>query len=190
MIRISRNTQQRMLDFAKEGFTDGVRNSIRQGANVNYSDDTFKWTPLHLAASKGYMEVTTVLIEFGAKLNAETRWGATPLHEAAAGGYKDTVEKLLQYGADPTIHDVSGKTPADYCSVPEVENIIRTWRANQEEKQRKEEQRRRDEEQKKKRTRRKKENRRRDKSKRNARKSKTRRRKNKTPISRTRNKRK
>ena len=47
---------------------DVVRLLIQKGANVKATDDA-GWTPLHLAASNGYVEIARLLLEAGADPN-------------------------------------------------------------------------------------------------------------------------
>ena len=63
--------------------------------------DANGYSPLHLAAQKGFKTVVELLIAHGAEVNAKTRSGSTPLHEAAANGYKSVAELLLAHGANP-----------------------------------------------------------------------------------------
>lgn len=53
------------------------------------------YTPLHIAAKKNQMEITTTLLEYGASTSAVTRQGITPLHLAAQEGNVDIVTLLL-----------------------------------------------------------------------------------------------
>lgn len=53
------------------------------------------YTPLHIAAKKNQMEITTTLLEYSASTNTVTRQGITPLHLAAQEGNVDIVTLLL-----------------------------------------------------------------------------------------------
>lgn len=53
------------------------------------------YTPLHIAAKKNQMEITTTLLEYGASTSTVTRQGITPLHLAAQEGNVDIVTLLL-----------------------------------------------------------------------------------------------
>lgn len=53
------------------------------------------YTPLHIAAKKNQMEITTTLLEYGAPTNTVTRQGITPMHLAAQEGNIDVVTLLL-----------------------------------------------------------------------------------------------
>jgi ankyrin repeat protein len=56
-------------------------------------------TALHIAAQKGYADLTGILLEAGAQVNATKYEGSTPLHAAAQKGYEDVVKVLLAAGA-------------------------------------------------------------------------------------------
>lgn len=52
--------------------------------------------PLHNACSFGHYEVTELLLEHGAIVNATDLWKFTPLHEAAAKGKYEICKLLLK----------------------------------------------------------------------------------------------
>jgi ankyrin repeat protein len=64
-------------------------------------------TPLHEAASAGYEEVVTFLLERGADVNAQTEDGATVLSIAQTGAGSDhpVIELLTSWGASMTAPD-------------------------------------------------------------------------------------
>jgi ankyrin repeat protein len=70
------------------------------------------WTPLHLAAFFGHVDLANALLDIGAPLNARSTnpMKNTPLHAAAAGGYATAVELLLKRGADPNAFQEGGFT--------------------------------------------------------------------------------
>jgi uncharacterized protein len=69
-------------------------------ANVRATTRIGGYTPLLLAAERGYAEVLEPLIKGGADVNAKTSNGTTPLMFAAASGNADAVKTLLDRGAD------------------------------------------------------------------------------------------
>ncbi|KAJ2893145.1 hypothetical protein MKZ38_008993 [Zalerion maritima] len=87
-------------------------------------DDPF-WTPLHMAAARGHLEVVRWLVDRGADLNALSaltcscvfrHWyqepvvNPTPLHLAICYGHTDVAKYLIEQGADLTTD--GGPTPA------------------------------------------------------------------------------
>jgi len=70
-------------------------------------------TPLHLAASRGHLDVARLLVESGADVDARSEFGYTPLHVAAMEGYLDVARLLVESGADVDARDKKGRTPLD-----------------------------------------------------------------------------
>lgn len=90
-----------------------VAELIQAGADI-HATGTNGWTPLHMAAARGYAEKARLLIGAGAEVNRRTEIDAseTPLMEAASMGHPEVVRLLLEHGADPTMRDtVHGRTP-------------------------------------------------------------------------------
>ena len=56
--------------------------------------------PLHYAAMRGWWEVTKILLEHGARVDAEGPLGSQPLHYAAQYGKREVAELLLDHEAD------------------------------------------------------------------------------------------
>jgi hypothetical protein len=76
---------------------------INKGHNLNTVEEPSGDTYLHVAARKGYLEIVELLLEKGAAINAQNRFGATPLMAAAANERKEVVKLLMERGADDTI---------------------------------------------------------------------------------------
>lgn len=71
------------------------------------------YTPMHLAAYQGYVQIVDMLIEKGASVNRQDSDGDgyAPLHLAAQEGKIDVSRALLQRGAEPNVqNDVSSVT--------------------------------------------------------------------------------
>ena len=70
-------------------------------------------TPLHYAARAGHADISALLIDYGADVNAVDKDGGTPLLEACHGGpWKraadlHTIDLLLQHGANVDLHTAS-----------------------------------------------------------------------------------
>uniref|UniRef100_H2YPY9 Ion transport domain-containing protein n=1 Tax=Ciona savignyi TaxID=51511 RepID=H2YPY9_CIOSA len=68
-------------------------------------------TPLHIAAAQGHIEITKLLIESGARVNARNDSLATPILLAAQHNNFTIVELLLSYNAELEIRDKDNLTP-------------------------------------------------------------------------------
>uniref|UniRef100_K3W6X9 Ion transport domain-containing protein n=1 Tax=Globisporangium ultimum (strain ATCC 200006 / CBS 805.95 / DAOM BR144) TaxID=431595 RepID=K3W6X9_GLOUD len=60
-------------------------------------------TPLHYAAEGGYLSLCQLLIEHGAKINAQNKSGETPLHFAISSSHADVCMHLVRHKADVRI---------------------------------------------------------------------------------------
>lgn len=77
---------------------------------VSHSGDG--WTPLHLAAFFGHVELANALLDHGAQVDSRSTNAMknTPLHAATAGERLALVELLLKRGANPNATQEGGWT--------------------------------------------------------------------------------
>src|SRR6266849_5332770 len=68
-------------------------------------------TPLHLATEGAHVDVAQMLIERGADLSAQNKYGNTPLHLALQHGHVDVAQMLIERGADLSAQNGIGNTP-------------------------------------------------------------------------------
>lgn len=78
-----------------------VADMIRRGAKINQPG----WSALHYAAAGGSVEVTKLLLDHQAAIDAESPSGMTPLMMAAREGQEDAVKVLLARGANAALVD-------------------------------------------------------------------------------------
>jgi ankyrin repeat protein len=96
---------------------------VTAGADVNLADHA-GWTPLiHAAYFGSDTQIITLLIEHGAKVNAQNDRGLTALYLASAAGHEPQVQLLLSKGADSTIASKSGYTPLQVAQVRGLKSI-------------------------------------------------------------------
>src|SRR5436190_1317363 len=110
---ISCSHDNRLVDAARDGQTDKIRQLLKDGEDVNEKDHDAKTehgrTPLMRAAQKGHTDTVRVLVETGADINAICEeLGRTALMWAAESGQTETVKELLEMGADPNIKSYKG----------------------------------------------------------------------------------
>ena len=72
-------------------------------------------TPLHQAASNGYVEIVELLLERGADPNLVTFDGTAPLHEAAKAGHLEIARRLVERGADVNALTAMGEPPLHFA---------------------------------------------------------------------------
>ena len=100
-----------------------VRWLVAQGADINATDDIYKYTPLHHHTKGRYGMAIDVFLELGADVNAVDSSGYTPLHFAAGNAFSlQKVNALIAHGANPLAENKRGLTPLAYA-LAVAENI-------------------------------------------------------------------
>lgn len=82
-----------LIEESAKGSERDVKQCLDYGADVNFKHYDRR-TALHLACVEGHIEIVKILLDAGADIDAEDRWGITPLAEAESLGRKDICEIL------------------------------------------------------------------------------------------------
>ncbi|XP_073007760.1 serine/threonine-protein kinase 12-like [Typha latifolia] len=88
----------RLMYLANEGDLDGIRELADSGVDVNFRDIDGR-TALHVAACQGFADVAELLLEKGAQVDPEDRWGSTPLADAIHYKKQEVIKLLEKHGA-------------------------------------------------------------------------------------------
>jgi ankyrin repeat protein len=64
----------------------------------------------------GHAPIVTLLLNYGAQIDARDRDGETPLHWAALRGHKEAARRLLKRGADVAAANDFLDTPLHWCA--------------------------------------------------------------------------
>ena len=112
-----------LLNGAKAGDIDDVRDALLAGAKINAKDDSGD-TALMQASLLGYVEIAELLINKGADVNTRDYSGDTPLSYAAHRGHVRIVELLLKNGAKVNTKDIKGITPLERAARKGHKEII------------------------------------------------------------------
>jgi uncharacterized protein len=98
---------------AHYGHADIVSIMLHNNAPVDVrSTNTMANTPLHAALAGRRNDVSKMLIEAGADVNARQHGGWVPLHAAAANGDREMVDLLIAHGADRAAINDAGVSAA------------------------------------------------------------------------------
>jgi len=94
------------------GFSGLARHLIMMHAqDVNAKCARHSHSPLHGASLYGHVELSRVLLEHGANVNAHNWSDWTPLHYASCGGHLRVAQLLLEHKAISEARDVNNDTP-------------------------------------------------------------------------------
>jgi len=88
---------------------------LAKGADPNIGNN-HGVTPLMLAATLGFGEGVSILVDHGARLNDSDSTGETPLITAVHRHDLGIMRALLKAGADPDRADNSGRSARDYAA--------------------------------------------------------------------------
>jgi hypothetical protein len=110
----NRRDESALMMAALKGHLAIAKRLIARGAEVNKPG----WTPLHYAASHpepAGVDMTRLLLEHHAYIDAESPNRTTPLMMAARYGHPDVVALLLEEGADASLKNEKGLTAIDFA---------------------------------------------------------------------------
>ena len=66
----------KLMYLANDGDSDGIRELLDSGTDVNFHDTDGR-TSLHVASCQGRLDVVELLLERGADVDVQDRWGST-----------------------------------------------------------------------------------------------------------------
>ena len=105
------NVNEMLLAAVAKGELDIVEEMLTNGA-VPGARGQFDVTPLHWACSADNAAMASLLLLYGANVNATDAQSRTPLHYACIEDSNDAARALLRHGADVNMRDTGGCTPS------------------------------------------------------------------------------
>lgn len=103
----------RPLPCLQFGRANVARYLLERGADLSATDDKYGSTALHTASFNGHLDVASILLDWGANVDARNNNSLTPLHYAASNGHVDLAKLFLSRGADPQSKSRAGLSPLD-----------------------------------------------------------------------------
>jgi ankyrin repeat protein len=109
---------------AATGRIDDLRRALNDRTVNAFAYDG--WTPLHLAAFFGHVDIARALLDGGADVHAvsHNNLANTSLHAATAGKHPDVALLLLERGADPLRADAGGYTPLEIARQNQLDTVV------------------------------------------------------------------
>lgn len=103
-----------LVRAAAAGDVDRLAQLLQAGADPNVVGTDWR-APLHHAVLLGRLDMVTVLVRAGARVDWQDADKVTPLILAAHGNYPGIAEYLILAGADPLVADRWGRRALDYA---------------------------------------------------------------------------
>ncbi len=75
-----------LLAAAESGDLEAVKKTLEDGAEINAQEKDLRQSALHIASSKGFLEIVELLVEKNADILLLDAVDMTPLHLAARDG--------------------------------------------------------------------------------------------------------
>ena len=110
-LKKAQQEQPPLITASSTGDIARVRSLLKEGADIESRNVMSGSTPLMEAAARGYYEISVLLIDSGADVNACDKHGGTPILAAANSGKIDILKLLIKNGADVNARTDSGGTP-------------------------------------------------------------------------------
>ena len=97
---------KRLMKTIRKGKYQLIELLISDGANINYRDDRWRDTPLHICATYNRPKCAKILLYRGAEINATNIFGSTPMDNAIKCQRSAMITTLLRGGAMVTLPDI------------------------------------------------------------------------------------
>ncbi len=116
-----------LFTYVENNDIQSVQTHIKNGENINLTNDSL-YTPLMIAAKKGYLEIVKILVQAHANLDHQAKNGETALILAASHHNRDIVRYLIDNGANVNIRDNNRNTALTIAAkkgFPRISKMLR-----------------------------------------------------------------
>ena len=111
------NNNRGFLHFVSEnGYDSVITKLLAKEVQIDAIDD-LGFSPLHLASSKGHVEVARTLVQNGAIVHRKSFEVQTPLHLASINGHTEMVHLLIAVGSNVNTQDGQNWTSLHHASI-------------------------------------------------------------------------
>ncbi|KAJ6223665.1 hypothetical protein RDWZM_002210 [Blomia tropicalis] len=126
-------SEEFLLHFSRIGQLNFVQKllNLRDNKSIDLdinckgaSKSNLGWTPLHLAAYFGHIEVVESLLNAGAEVDVQNEEGDTPLHRAAYTGRDRIVVLLISHNANVFLPNGDGLRPFELAKTETIRQIL------------------------------------------------------------------
>lgn len=100
---------------AERGDVETVRRLLSHGVSPDVRGGRFSATPLHYTIYCNSTEVTELLLQYNADIEARDKINRTALHHAALGNRREVAELLLQHNANNEAKNIKSNTSPQCC---------------------------------------------------------------------------
>ena len=101
-----------------------VKKYLKLGADPNYMEERDGWCPIHYSARWGDIQMTLVLIKWGANINCLTNSKETALHKCARWNRTELANILIEKGANIHIKNNDGNKAIDMTVDVDFKKIL------------------------------------------------------------------
>ena len=119
--------QMPLFEAIEQKDLNKVKSLLANGAFIDIYQASTNYTPMHLAAQLGDVDIMQVLAQYDAidQIHQSTNVGRMqPLHLASFYKQKEAVRWLIQQDADITFADQSNRTPMDLAPDPDIRSLL------------------------------------------------------------------
>ncbi|PVH68063.1 ankyrin [Cadophora sp. DSE1049] len=99
------------------GLEDAVARLIKMGAEIETNSGHQRRRALHLAAERRYFNIEKMLLEAGADIEGNSKYGRTALHAAAYNNDAALTKYLLDAGANIQARGKHEESPLHVCAM-------------------------------------------------------------------------